>query len=129
MPGQNKTQGKVSDQSNMSNDNNMDTDSDIREEESINLIKILCQNLKYCKWDQLSMKMKDSICQLQFYLRLIIEKNLYNDGLAISKEYRDIAKLKSAEPKLCLKNCNAISFLEGATNINLNHENEKKIMP
>ena len=59
----------------MSNDNNMAIDSDIREEESINLIKKLCQNLKYCKWDQLSMKMKDSICQLQFCLGQIIEKN------------------------------------------------------
>ena len=58
----------------MSNDNNMDIDSDIREEESINSIKKVCQNLKYCKWDQLSMKMKDSICQLQFCLGQIIEK-------------------------------------------------------
>ena len=86
MPGQSKTKEKVSYQSNKSNDNNMDIGSDIREEESINLIKKLCQNLKYCKWDQLSMKMKDSICQLQFCLGRIIEKKLQNDGLAISKE-------------------------------------------
>ena len=129
MPGQSKTKEKVSDQSSKSNDSNMDIDSDITEEESINLIKKICQNLKHCEWDQLSVKMKESICQLQFCLGQIIEKNLYNDGLAISKEYRDIAKLKSAEPKLWLKNRNelVLSFLEGATNINLNHENEKKI--
>ena len=68
MPGQSKTKEKVSYQSNKSSDNNMDIDSDIREEESINLIKKFCQNLKQCKWDQLSVKMKESICQLQFYL-------------------------------------------------------------
>ena len=68
MPGQSKTKEKVSYQSNKSSDNNMDIDSDIREEESINLIKKFCQNLKHSKWDQLSVKMKESICQLQFYL-------------------------------------------------------------
>ena len=83
----------------------------------------------HCEWDQISVKIKESICQLKFCLGQIIEKNLYNYGLAISKEYRDIAKLKSAEPKLSLKNRNELilSFLEGSTNINLNHENEKKI--
>ena len=108
----------------------MDIDSDVREEESINLIKKLCQNLKYCEWDQLSVKMKESIYLLQFCLGWIIEKTLYNDGLAISKQYKDITKLKSTEPKLWLKNRNelVLSFLEGATNINLNHENEKKIL-
>ena len=56
------------------------------------------------------------------------EKTSYNDKLANSKEYKDIDKSKSVEPKLWLKNCNkiALSFLEGATNIYLNHENEKE---
>ena len=51
-------------------------------------------------------------------LRTNNSKKLYSDRLAISKEYRDIAKLKSAEPKLWLKNRNelVLSFLEGATN-------------
>ena len=89
MPGQSKTKEKVSDQSSKSNDSNMDIDSDITEEESINLIKKICQNLKHCEWDQLSVKMKESIYQLQFCLGQIIGKNLYNDRLAISKEYRD----------------------------------------
>ena len=112
----------------MSNDNNMDIDSDIREEKSINLRKKLCHNLKHCEWDQLSMKMKESIYLLQFCLGRIIEKTLYNDGLAVSKQYKDTAKLKSTEPKLWLKNRNelVLSFFEGASNINLNHENEKK---
>ena len=81
MPGQSKTLGNVSDQSNMSNDNNMDIDSDIREVESINLIKKLLQNLKQSEWDQLSLKMKESIYQLQFCLGRIIEKTLYNDDI------------------------------------------------
>ena len=89
MPGQSKTKEKVSDQSSKSNDSNMDIDSDITEEESINLIKKICQNLKHCEWDQLSVKMKESIYQLQFCLGQIIGKNLYNDRLTISKEYRD----------------------------------------
>ena len=82
MPGQSKTQRNISDQSNMSNDNNMDIDSDIREEESINLIKKLHQNLEHCEWDQLSVKMKENICQLQFCLGRIIKKTAYSDGLA-----------------------------------------------
>ena len=54
----NKTQCNISDQSNMSSASNIDIDSDIREEESKNLVKQY-QNLTHCKWDQLSMKIKE----------------------------------------------------------------------
>ena len=77
MPGQSKTKEKVLGQSSKSTDSNMDIDSDITEGESINLIKKICQNLKHCEWDQLSVKIKDSICQLQFCLGQIIEKKNY----------------------------------------------------
>ena len=75
-----------------------------------------------------SLRKWKSICELQFCLGRLSEKTSYNDKLANSKEYKDIDKSKSVEPKLWLKNCNkiALSFLEGATNIYLNHENEKE---
>ena len=102
MPG-NKTQWNISDQGNMSSASNIDIDSDIREEESNNLVKQY-QNLTHCKWVQLSIKIKESICLSQFWLGWIIEKTLHNDRLAISKEYKDTYKLKSGVPKLWLKN-------------------------
>ena len=42
----------------MSSDINIEIDSDIREEESNNLVKQY-QNLTHCKWVQLSMKIKE----------------------------------------------------------------------
>ena len=57
MPG-NKTQWNISDQGNMSSASNIDIDSDIREEESNNLVKQY-QNLTHCKCYQFSMKIKE----------------------------------------------------------------------
>ena len=44
----------------MSSDINIEIDSDIREEESNNLVKQY-QNLTHCKWVQLSMKIKECL--------------------------------------------------------------------
>ena len=108
MPG-NKSQWNVSDQGSMSSDINIEIDSDIREEESNNLVKQY-QNLTHCKWVQLSIKIKESICLSQFWLGWIIEKTLHNDRLAISKEYKDTYKLKSGVPKLWLKNSHELEL-------------------
>ena len=51
----------------MTNDINIEIDCDIREEENNNLVEKY-QNLTHCKWDQLSMKIKESICVSQFWL-------------------------------------------------------------
>ena len=61
-----------SDQSNMSNDNDMDMDSNIREEQSINEKNYI----KVRDWDQLSIKMKENLPQLQFCLGQVIGKTL-----------------------------------------------------
>ena len=56
----------------MSNDNGMDMDSNIREEQSINEKNYT----KVCGWDQLSIKMKENLPQLQFCLGQVIGKTL-----------------------------------------------------
>ena len=48
----------------MSSDINIEIDSDIREDYFVKQY----QNLTHCKWVQLSIKIKESICLSQFWL-------------------------------------------------------------
>ena len=102
MPGQSKIHGKASNQSNISNDNNMGIDSDIREEKIINeKIMSKCETLwmGWTLWES-----ERVFVNYNFAWDDQVKKTLYNDKLAISKEYKDIDKSKSVEPKLWLKN-------------------------
>ena len=109
----------------MSSASTIDIDSDIRKEESNNFVEQY-QNLTHCKQDQLSKKIKEYLL-ITILVRTNYSKTLYNDRLAISKEYKDTYKLKSGVPKLWLKSCYklVLSFGERATNVNLNYGNKR----
>ena len=81
-----KTQGNASSAS------NIDIDSDIREEESNNLVKQY-QNLTHSKWDQLSMKIKEYLL-ITVFVRTNYWKNFIQSQISNQQRIKRHIQIK-----------------------------------
>ena len=99
------------------------------ENELIKKIEKVKVNITSKKWTNLSQNVKSKLCEFSNILGTIIKKDLYDDGLKLSQEYKNVVLLKSTKCPTWLSERNnlLVSFLKGATGICGKDETDKKL--
>lgn len=110
-------------------DNNDETEVLNTENELIKKIEQVKANITSKKWTDLSQNVKNKLCEFSNILGSIIKKDLYDDGLKLSQEYKNVVLLKSTKCPTWLSERNnlLVSFLKGATGICGKDETNKKL--
>ena len=110
-------------------DNNDETEVLNTENELIKKIEQVKANITSKNWTDLSQNVKNKLCEFSNILESIIKKDLYDDGLKLSQEYKNVVLLKSTKCPTWLSERNnlLVSFLKGATEICAKGETDKKV--
>ena len=81
------------------------------------------------RWSKFSENLKIKISGLAETIGKAAYRDIYQDGVNIMKEYKDMQMLKMIKPQRWLKQRNPLllSFLNGVTGVTVDNSSEKKI--
>ena len=104
-------------------------DCNINEEEIVDLVENLENKIKGLCWSKFSENLKIKISGLAETIGKAAYRDIYQDGVNIMKEYKDMQMLKMIKPQRWLKQRNPLllSFLNGVTGVTVDNSSEKKI--
>ena len=104
-------------------------DCNINEEEIVDLVENLENKIKGLHWSKFSENLKIKISGLAETIGKAAYRDIYQDGVNIMKEYKDMQMLKMIKPQRWLKQRNPLllSFLNGVTGVTVDNSSEKKI--
>ena len=100
-------------------DDNDETEVLNTKNELIKKIEEVKENIVSKKWTDLSQNVKSKLFEFSNILGSITKNDLYDDGLKLSQEYKNVVLLKSTKCPTWLSGRNnlLVSFLKGATRI------------
>ena len=104
-------------------------DCNINEEEIVDLVENLENKIKALHWSKFSENLKIKISGLAETIGKAAYRDIYQDGVNITKEYKDMQTLKMIKPQRWVKQRNPLllSFLNGVTGVTVDNTSEKKI--
>ena len=104
-------------------------DCNINKEEIVDLVEDLENEIKRLCWSKFSENLKIKISDLAETIAKTAYRDIYQDGVNITEEYRDMQTLKMIKPRSWLKQRNPLllPFLNGVTGVTVDNSREKKI--